>query len=338
VDTKESRREAAGHLPATGSMISSTSCKSHHYGYNQLVRPRFDAKQVGTPSQTVHLRYLAVVLRVADVLEFDPERTPDVIFRHRAIAQKSVIYWHKDHQISIRHERDAKRLVIFASPGDARIHRAVETTVDQVDEELRMCRRLADETHFNRCPGLTEPLPHRWDLPSLVHREIRPKDGAYEYIDGSFRPDTNKVLSLLGGTALYSNPYAGVRELVMNAFDAVSEQIAYERLDEANPANPELEAEIGNRHQVTLRVEGEGTAEVSLVCSDTGAGMSKRIVRDHFLVSGMARRHDILALGRKCRGAGFEMGRVGQFGIGALSYFMLAKRVTLRNTPKPVRG
>ncbi|WP_437922949.1 TIR domain-containing protein [Sorangium sp. So ce291] len=313
-------------------------CKSHRQGYHELVKPRFDPKQVGTPSRNVHLRYLAVVLRAADVLEFDPERTPDVIFRHRSVAAKPVIDWHEDQQISITHERGDKRLAVFAVPTDARVHRAVEIMLDEVDFQLRVCRRLADETHFDRCPGLATRLPHRWDLPPAVHREIRPKDGAYEYIDGSFRPDTSKVLALLGGTELYGNRYAAVRELIMNALDAVSEQIAYERLEEQTPADQELEAELGNRHRVTLSLEGHPEIGWTLVCSDTGAGMSKRILRDYLLVSGTSRRHDVLALERRCRGAGFAVGRIGQFGIGALSYFMLASYVTILTRRSQLAG
>ena len=41
----------------------------------------------------VNLRYLACVLRVADILEFDPERTPDIIYRHRNISRDSRIFW-----------------------------------------------------------------------------------------------------------------------------------------------------------------------------------------------------------------------------------------------------
>ncbi|XXX74790.1 hypothetical protein WMF30_44775 [Sorangium sp. So ce134] len=272
------------------------------------------------------------------MLELDPERTPDVIFRHRSVAAKPAIDWHEDQQISIIHERGDKRLAVFAVPTDARVHRAVEIMLDEVDFELRVCRRLADETHFDRCPGLATRLAHRWDLPSAVHREIRPKDGAYEYIDGSFRPDTSKVLALLGGTELYRSRYAAVRELIMNALDAVSEQIAYERLEEQAPADQELEAELGNRHRVTLSLEGHPETGWTLVCSDTGAGMSKRIIRDYLLVSGASRRHDVLALERRCRDAGFAVGRVGQFGIGALSYFMLASCVTIRTRRSQLAG
>jgi len=60
---------------------------------------------------------------------------------------------------------------------------------------------------------------------------VRPYKDAYVYIEGSFRPNTEKLLELLAGTALYEEPLAAVRELLQNAFDAVRERIAYERLE-----------------------------------------------------------------------------------------------------------
>jgi hypothetical protein len=53
------------------------------------------------------------------------------------------------------------------------------------------------------------------------------------------------------------------------------------------------------------------------------------IIKNYLLVSGRARRHDILELERRCQRAGFNLDRTGQFGIGVLSYFMIADRVTI---------
>jgi len=57
--------------------------------------------------------------------------------------------------------------------------------------------------------------------------------------------------------------------------------------------------------------------------------MTKRIIKDHLLVSGSGTRQDVLALERRCLAAGFVLGRSGQFGIGVLSYFMLADKVVI---------
>jgi hypothetical protein len=250
-----------------------TLCRSHHEGYAELVGQEFDPRIVGASGWVVHLRYLACLLRVADVLEFDPERTPEVVFQHRGIARSSRIYWHKDHHIAFR--RDGQKLVIAARPPDARLHRAIELTADDVERELNLCRRLAEETHFDRCPGLEERLPHRWDLQTHVYRDIRPLGEAYEYIDGSFRPNTQKVLELLAGVELYGTPLAAVRELLQNAFDAVREQTAYERLAERNPADPTLARDLAHRRRVELTLEPDAEGVVWLTCADDGVGMTK---------------------------------------------------------------
>jgi hypothetical protein len=76
-------------------------CKSHHWGYDELRSGRLDTRLIGPKSQVVNLRYLACVLRVADILEFDPERTPAIILEHRDVDAGSVVYWQKDHYPSI---------------------------------------------------------------------------------------------------------------------------------------------------------------------------------------------------------------------------------------------
>lgn len=216
-------------------------CQSHHMGYLEITDERFSPRIVGGSSaaEIVHLRYLAVVLRIADILDFDPERTPEVIYRQRDIAPGSRIYWWKDHHISIIKEDN--RIIISARPTGARIHRAIDLMLDDIDGELTLVRRLADDTHFDKCQGIRNPLPHRWDLSPVVHRDVRARDNMYEYIDGSFRPNTEKLLQLLSGTQLYSRSLDAVRELLQNAFDAVRERVAYQRLAQPNSEDPQLD-------------------------------------------------------------------------------------------------
>ncbi len=302
-------------------------CRSHHYGYEELIKERFNPRLVGSPAQVVHLRYLAAVLRVADVLEFDPERTPLVILRHRDISPESLIYWWKDKEISFAME--GNRIVLSARPENAYVHRAIEETVEQIDQELRLCRTLADSTHFEKCPGLINDLEHRWQLSPSVHRDIQPRNNSYVYIDGAFRPDTEKLLHILSGIELYGNPLVAVRELIQNAFDAVREQIAYERLSQPEPSDPSWESKLGQLHNVDMRFELTSSG-AWLVCADSGIGMTMPIIRDHLLISGAAKRHDVLSLERRCKDAGFSVGRTGEFGIGVLSYFMIADHVEIR--------
>jgi len=301
-------------------------CQSHHYGIKELEANDFNARIVGHNGEVVHLRYLACLLRIADILEFDPERTPEVILRHREIAKDSLIYWYYNHQMSFTIENN--RLILSARPTNAIIHKAIEDMCDQIDYELQLCRMLADTSHFENCPGLAKKLPHKWNLVSALHRDIEPSDNAYEYINGAFRPNTEKILEMLSGIELYGDNLTAIRELLQNAFDAVREQIAYERFKNRYPKDKELTEAICKLHKVELRFEKRGE-EYWLVCTDTGVGMNKRIIRDHLLISGQPKRHDIASLERKCKEAGFNLGRTGKFGIGVLSYFMIADHLII---------
>ncbi len=305
-------------------------CSSHHHGHDRLVDPTFDPRLIGASGQVVHLRYLACVLRVADILEFDPERTPDVIFKHRDIHPKSQVFWWKDKWVSPIKESTAggERYVVHARPESARIHRAIEIMLDQIDAELTLCNRLSTEKHFEKCDGLQQDLPHQWDISPLVHRVIKPKGDTYEYVDGAFRPNTDKLLQLLSGRELYGNEMVAVRELLQNAFDAVKEDIAYAQLDAlAHDRAVELDSLQATRF-VELSLERRG-GDYWLVCTDTGVGMTKSIITDYLLVSGNSRRHDVRDLERRCAKRGVDIERTGQFGIGVLSYFMLADRVEI---------
>jgi Histidine kinase-, DNA gyrase B-, and HSP90-like ATPase len=301
-------------------------CRSHHFGYNELKDSSFNPVVVNPGGIVVHFRFLACVLRIADILEFDPERTPSVIFSHRDVTPGSRIYWWRDHEVTLVQEGD--KLSIHARPSNAQIEHAIRLMVNAINSELQICRMLAEQTHFEICPTLDRPLPHRWSLPTTISTNIVPREGTYEYINGSFRPNTEKLLQLLSGTALYGNPLMAVRELLQNAFDAVREKIAYTRLSQKSPANPQLALQIEGLHTVSLRfeIDDEGCF---LVCTDNGIGMTRSIIENHLLVSGTSARHDVLELERRCVKNGFPLGRTGQFGIGVLSYFMIAERVVI---------
>jgi len=298
-------------------------CRSHHYGYHHLKTNAFDPKLVAT--KVVHRRYLACCLRIGDILEFDPERTPDVIFKHRGITKGSQIFWYKDHHINCIIDLEKQHIFITAEPPNAKIHRAIEQVINDIDAELVLCQRLAAETHFDKFGPIS--LKHKWGLPYVVDRHINPYNNCYEYINGAFRPNTERLLQLLSGKELYGSPFAAVRELLQNAFDATRELIAHELL--ALPRTDSFKRCIfSEKYPVELSVEPEDD-RFTLVCKDQGVGMSKQIIENYLLVSGSSRRHDILELERQCETIGIRLGRTGQFGIGVLSYFMMADRIQI---------
>ena len=316
-------------------------CQSHHQGFDRLALAEFDPiLSTGPHPQLIHLRYLACLLRLADILENDPERTPEVIFRHRSIQDrpKSLTHWIKDHHFTIDEQQN--QLVIVATPPDARTHHAIEQLADWIDHELRGIAAFGEKLPVEYKVG-RDTIRREWHLAPALIRRIQPQPGTYRYIDGAFRPNTQRLLQLLSNEQLYGKPIVAVRELLQNAFDAVREKIARRRLDlpTHDKADRKWEKALGDQEKVTLTlrrvtqiIDGQEQVHHHLICDDTGVGLTDKLITGHLLVSGQSRRHDILDLERRCQEAGFPLGRTGQFGIGVLSYFMLAKEVRLTTT------
>ena len=218
--------------------------------------------------------------------------------------------------MSVKRETSG-RIVIFALLRNARIHAAINDTLRQIDAELLLARQLADETHFEVAPGINRVLPHKWITPSAVHPDVKEYNSSYEFIDAAFRPDTERLLGLMAGVALYASPFAAVRELLENAFDAVREQTAWQLLAAPDSERADLEDKLGGLHRVELRYETSNDGAL-LACSDTGTGMNKEIIRDYLLVTGSVWRPDVLRLERRAADRGFSVGRTGRSGVGVL--------------------
>jgi hypothetical protein len=301
-------------------------CRSHHYGFDELIKSDYDPKPVGITDQPlmVNLRYLACVLRVADILEFDPERTPDIIYQHRNISRDSRIFWWQSFYVNSTLSADRKKLLFSAHPPNAKLHHALRIVAADINRELLLVRRLNDVRPFKL--AVAGDLPHHWDLSTELTESITPKDNSYEFIEGSFRPNSAKLLQLLSGSNLYRSPLDGIRELVQNAFDAVKEYIAYDTLQQQDD-RPTGEL-TSDALTVDLRIE-EHDGRIYLVCSDQGVGMTKHIIENYLLVSGNSRSSELRSLERRLEERGLQLGSTGRFGIGVLSYFMLADQVTI---------
>lgn len=303
-------------------------CKSHHYGLSTLLDEQFNLRIVGAENKLVNLRYLAAILRVSDILDFDPERTPEVIFLQRAIAPQSKIYWHKDHDIVLGLSGHPNKVLVTARTSDAWTHRAVVQTADDIDHELQTCAQINDQKGFLRGVKLDDTDYYEWNWPRTVTRDISPRPNTFVYIDGAFRPDAQRVITLLAGTQLYGSPLVALRELLQNSFDAVKEQIAISLLQETREITDDIQRAYSQTHRVTLSFD-EVDGEVWLVCSDTGVGMTRRTIEQYLLVSGSRPRPEILELERQSKNRGISLLRSGQFGIGVLSYFMLADKMVI---------
>ncbi len=307
-------------------------CRSHHFGLIELMNADFDLRLARPGNKLVNLRYLACLLRVADVLEFDPERTPDVVRERRSVRTESLLYWYKDHSIDFAVDAMEHTMVFTARTPNARIHKAVIETADQVDYELDLCSTIARNGSLLRGFKIGSADYYTWPWPPKLLRDIKPISNTFEYIDGLFRPDAKRIIDLLSGTRLYDTPLAAIRELLQNAFDAVREQLAYDGLAAGNGLE-DIEGEARARfHRVSISFAHDDGAHW-LVCQDSGVGMTRDVIEKYLLVSGAKPRPELRELRRRTSEVGLKYFRSGEFGIGVLSYFMIADKLVIETRP-----
>lgn len=257
-------------------------CVSHNEDADALVandvnnfgRPRFPAEfPVGCCNADLHT--MAATLRLADILDFDRERTPAVLFHYLlpetlgGLENRSVLEWSKHLAISNWHiERDA---VVFRGRSQSHIiHHAVVQFCSVISDEIKA-------THATFSPLGEEYWP--FILPSSVRADIH--EEGYRYVPYKFELDDERVYSLLMGGAIYDNPLVAVRELVQNAVDACKLRDSLTRLYEGYE-------EPGKINRIFIRYE-EPTPQCPqprLIVRDTGTGMDAYTLERYFLQVG----------------------------------------------------
>lgn len=147
-------------------------------------------RSIGTYS--VNLPYLGVLLRLADILDFDRDRTPDVLYRAIHFTNTvSVQEWEKHRGVT--GWVISPDCIRFTMEFDHPVYeRTARRFMDWIDEELLSSRTVVGS--FPRMVGDKYALA----LPQAVDRSrIGPKDQAYKYHDLEFSLSRDEIVKLL---------------------------------------------------------------------------------------------------------------------------------------------
>lgn len=303
-------------------------CTSHNLDAGTLLendsenteRSRFPRDfPVGCCNADLHM--VAAALRLADILDFDRERTPPVLYYYLlpgplALSDgRSVLEWGKHLSISNWHiEKDA--VVFRGRCKDYVLHHAVVTFCHAIQEEFAGTRAT-----FGSDDDTTWPFV----LPSSVKADIHSQ--GYKYIPYRFELDDNRVYQLLMGGAIYDNPLVAVRELVQNAVDACMLRDQLTKLHE-----PQLTPATEKRIFVRYEEPTDSEPHPRLVVTDTGTGMDEWILARYFLKVGRSyySSPDFNRTRVALRNKDLDFAPVSEFGIGFLSCFLLGDRVVVQ--------
>ncbi|MER7585070.1 hypothetical protein [Kitasatospora sp. NPDC097691] len=255
---------------------------------------------------------LALLLALAYGTAIETTALPDIVAEHLGIP----------HEVDLAALRRTLDEAAWGGSYDLPVLRA-ECHHEAVVEGLREYTARADELlHSIRRVLVNHPLPTR-----LTSDEAAPAGGAFTGW-ARFRLDERRVRSLLMGVELYRDRDLAVRELYQNALDACRYRRARtEYLDRTNT----LGASFTYDGRIDFRqgVDGEGRAY--LECQDNGVGMGEAELRGVFSNAGarFAEQLDFKLERAEWRKADppVELYPNSRFGIGVLSYFMLADEI-----------
>ncbi|RKT53672.1 HD domain-containing protein [Saccharothrix australiensis] len=198
---------------------------------------------------------------------------------------------------------------------------ALKSHVARVDAVLSAVREAAEDFRL-------EPLRRLPPHASADRVQPAEENGRPVFVTPvtRFRLDETRVRELLMGEQLYGDRSLAVRELYQNALDACRYRQA---------RHDYLRASRGIDIGWTGRIEftqGVEHGRHVLRCADNGVGMGRAELREVFSRAGVrfADRPEFREEQARWEAAGVELFPNSRFGIGVLSYFMLADEIEIR--------
>ncbi|MEK4425380.1 HD domain-containing protein [Solibacillus sp. FSL K6-1523] len=299
-------------------------CESHNENILEINNPLLSTSIPVASDEYLNSIFIAVVLRLADILDFDAERTPDVLYNHLDIRNPiSMQEWQKHRSIqswSISSER-----IMFAAECE---HPAIEKTIkdfcNYIEEELYACKIVLNNMYDRQ----REDLKTIYDMPlpyEVETIEVRAKvdyDGnpIYIYKDLSFNLDQNEIIKLLMGTSLYGNSHVAFRELLQNAIDACR----FRKICSVEWGD------IGYKSIIKIKTF-EDQGDYYFEITDNGIGMDEDIILNYFSNVGKSyyKSEEFLKFKTRVK-SNFKP--ISNFGIGFLSCFMVADQIKVQTT------
>lgn len=287
-------------------------CLSHNEDALKLID--FDKNYLCAVDTVACLPLVGVILRLADILDFDSKRTPSILYSHLYVRHPvSLLEWNK-HRAVEAWEINPELIQFSARCTHPAIEASIHEFCNFIDHELTICNNIITNLNdFNITKGrnISLKFPFKVDRDKIQTKKNIKNEPLYIYRDTQFNLSKRQVIDLLMGTKLYGNPQVALRELLQNSIDACLLREAQERKWN-NLYVPEI--------TVKYYVEGENTI---LEVSDNGTGMDQYIIDNYYSKVGSSfyKSTDFYNLKSESNA---DFTPTSRFGIGILSCFMVA--------------
>ncbi|WP_269235632.1 HD domain-containing protein [Flavobacterium flavigenum] len=279
-------------------------CESHTKGFDWITSNLTVNELKG--DYRFNSQFLACVLRLADILDIDSNRTPFNLYQLISPTGISKEEWDQHFIISNNQKikKDSKtglKTIYFTGQCESpHTHRKILTYIDWVAYEITNCTQLANT------------MSSQYNLLYDTTPEVQIQTIGYTFSDYKMKLDYKAISALLMGEKIYGDKSLGLRELIQNSIDSckIRQEIVNENLQiGAEKYVPKIKIIINEaQNEVTIK--------------DNGTGMSLEIIKKHFLNIGVSY---YTSKDFKLRDLAYKP--IGNFGIGFLSCFMLSDEV-----------
>jgi hypothetical protein len=303
-----------------------------------------------------------LLLRLADIMDFDRSRTPPILYQHLGLDDAIGIDWTITRKEWAKHlaidgidfaDDDRLRYVAGSCPSPV-IEKSIREFVGWIQQEVAGAREELRQQSIDIRRDLGTEYTLALTLPASVEPRVNARRDPrgkpiYSYHDLQFQLAHDEIIHLLMGEQLYGDPGLCIRELLQNALDAV--ELREKRLQLVNCGEQPAEAVDGFWHEPgSFSLGGAKRQRLAVSVSwghdaasghdwitveDNGIGMSEEVLTRYFTRIGKSyyRSAEFRLEQNRLREHGIRFSPISQFGIGFLSCFMLADRVEVRTHP-----
>ena len=268
-----------------------------------------------------NIQFLAMMLRLGDVIHFSSDRAPLSLFAEKKITDEtSFLHWNAKFQdlkfkFDVLNGVTTVRYTAYCS--NPEVYYFIQDYMDWVDNELSnyfALKQRWEQLKLNKLENYSLLITNHVDRSQLNYNQ----EVFIPQPDMHFTLNQSKILELLMGVQLYKDEYLCIRELYQNSLDATKCIIA---VNKQNGVQENLSIEFGIGEEIV-----EGVNRKYLYCLDHGTGMNAYIINKFLLHIGNS-YYKSKEFHRKNTGWGFDVNPTSQFGIGILSGYMMADKI-----------